>query len=91
MEYFYGGGGRSNPDFIYRFEVKGITQDMWEWCENYPSRGSFERWHVQHGKSEGTNPMITFESSKAAYLFSIAYSEYIIADKTYDFAKRYNE
>ena len=91
MEYFYGGGGRSDPDFIYRFEVREITHDMWEWCESYPLFGPFERWYVKHGKIEGTNPTVTFENSKAAYMFSITYSEYIIEDKTYSFARKYNE
>lgn len=90
MEYFYSGGGNSNPDFIYRFEVKDITNDMWKWCENYPLSGPFERWHVQHPKAIGNNPIITFENSKAAYMFSLAYSEYIIEDKTYSFARKYS-
>jgi len=97
MEYFYGGGGNSNPDFVYRFLAKEITNDMWQWCESYPLTGPFERWHVQHNHKildyKGGQiqlPLITFESSKAAYMFSIAYSEYIIEDKTYDFARKYN-
>jgi hypothetical protein len=93
MEYFYGGGGRSDPDFIYRFEVTEVTNEMWQWCENYPLHGSFERWHVQHKSTIAKlqNPIITFESSKAAYMFSIAYSEYIVKDLTYNFARKYNE
>jgi hypothetical protein len=102
MEYFYGGGGRSNPDFTYRFLCKEITNEMWQWCENYPLTGPFERWYVQHNykasftspsaaKDEKEVPLIQFESSKAAYMFSIAYSEYIIEDLTYSFARKYNE
>jgi hypothetical protein len=93
MEYFYGGGGSSDPDFIYRFEVKTVSNDMWTWCENYPLTGPFERWHVQHATAAKNrpNPIITFESSKAAYMFSLVYSEYIIEDLTYSFARKYNE
>lgn len=93
MEYFYGGGGRSDPDFLYRFEVKSIPDVMWAWCESYPLTGPFERWYVQHESKTARrdHPIVTFESSKAAYMFSIAFSEYILADKTYDFARRYNE
>jgi len=93
MEYFYSGGGNSNPDFIYRFEVKEIPDEMWKWCEDYPLTGPFERWHVQHRSKIARldNPIITFESSKAAYMFSITFSEYILADRTYSFARKYNE
>ena len=89
MEYFYGGGGRSDPDFIYRFEVKSVPDVMWAWCERYPLKGPFERWYVQHLNKSTPNPIITFESSKAAYMFSIAYSEYIVKDLTYSFARKY--
>jgi len=91
MEYFYGGGGRSNPDFTYRFLVKDVTNEMWKWCENYPLTGPFERWYVQHNfKMSGPyaqHPIVQIESRKAAYMFRIAFSEYIIEDMTYSFAK----
>lgn len=92
MEYFYGGGGRSNPDFCYRFLVKSVPDVMWAWCESYPLTGPFERWYVQHNTKMGGGdaaqlPMVQIESRKAAYLFKIAFSEYIVKDVTYDFAK----
>jgi hypothetical protein len=92
MELFYGGGGRSNPDFTYRFLVKEVPDEMWKWCEDYPLNGPFERWYVQHNTKMGGGdaiqiPMIQIESRKAAYFFRIAFSEYIIEDKTYSFAK----
>lgn len=94
MEYFYGGGGRSNPDFLYRFLVKEVTNEMWKWCENYPLTGPFERWYVQHNgrPSRGVDdaeqiPMVQIENKKAAFMFALAFSEYIIEDVTYDFAK----
>jgi hypothetical protein len=87
MEYFYGGGGSSNPNFVYRYEVKTVTNEMWAWCENYPLTGPFERWHVQHSMHTNANPIITFENKNAAFMFSLAYSEYILSDKTYSFAK----
>ena len=88
MEYFYGGGGRSNPDFVYRFLVKEITDEMWKWCEAYPLTGPFERWYVQHRYTHDpldmsiSIPLIQFESKKAAYLFRLAYSEYILENKS---------
>lgn len=86
MEYFYSGGGRSDPDFLYRFAVTEVTTEMWKWCERYPLTGPFERWYVKHARVEGTNDIVTFESRKAAYMFRLAYSEYILKDMTYDFA-----
>lgn len=93
MEYFYGGGGRSDPDFIYRFEVTEVTDEIWKWCERYPLTGPFERWYVQHRSTIAKlqNPIITFESRKAAYMFRIAFSEYILENKTYGFAKEWLE
>ena len=91
MEYFYGGGGRSNPDFCYRFLVKDVTPEMHHWCDGYPLTGPFERWYVQHsvkmGGPDQQHPIVQIESRKAAYLFRIAFSEYIIEDLTYSFAK----
>jgi hypothetical protein len=89
MEYFYGGGGRSDPDFIYRFEVTEVTNEMWKWCERYPLTGPFERWYVQHRSTIAKlqNPIITFESRKAAYMFNLAYSEYIVKNVSYNFAR----
>jgi len=94
MEYFYGGGGRSNPDFCYRFLVKSVPDVMWAWCERYPLTGPFERWYIQHRfkihNYEGGSaelPLVQIESKQAAYWFRIAFSEYIIKDLTYSFAK----
>jgi hypothetical protein len=92
MEKFYGGGGRSNPDFVYRFEVKTVSNEMYEWCEQYPLTGPFERWYIQYSSSSSdANPVIQFESRQAAYWFRIAYSEYILKDLTYSFARSINE
>ena len=90
MELFYGGGGRSNPDFLYRFLVKEVTNEMFKWCENYPLTGPFERWYVQHNTKMGgvdQSPIVQIENKKAAFMFSLAFSEYILEDKTYSFAK----
>jgi hypothetical protein len=98
MEYFYSGGGNNRPDFTYRFLVKKITDEMYDWCGNYPLTGPFERWHIIHNYQTGPidnsvdsgpeTPLIQFESRKAAYLFRIAFSEYILENKTYSFAKQ---
>lgn len=97
MELFYGGGGRSNPDFCYRFLVKEVPDAMWKWLEDYPLTGPFERWYIQRNSNPSKSvddavevPMIQIESRKAAYMFRIAFSEYIVEDKTYDFVKDEN-
>lgn len=93
MEYFYGGGGNNRPDFVYRFLVTKVTEDMYKWCESYPLDGPFERFHVvwnykasmvspSMAKDEKEIPLIQFENRRAAYMFRIAYSEYIIEDKS---------
>ena len=98
MEYFYGGGGNSDPDFTYRFLVEDVTNEMWKWCESYPLNGPFERWHVKHNfrkvpykGGELVMPLIQIESRKAAYMFKIAFSEQILKDETYSFAKDWDE
>ena len=96
MEYFYSGGGNNRPSFTYRFLMEKITDDMFDWCGEYPLNGPFERWHIIHnyqttydgdlGDRKETH-LIQFEDKNAAFMFSIAFSEYIIEDKTYSFAK----
>ncbi len=93
MEYFFTSGGNNRPDFTYRYTMKEITSEMWNWCENYPLNGSFQRWHVIRNYGQPTEgdrkeiPLIQFEDRNAAFMFSIAFSEYILEDKTYSFAK----
>jgi hypothetical protein len=95
MEYFYSGGGNNRPTFTYRFLMKKITDDMYNFCGDYPLNGPFERWHIIHnylqtytgnastGQGDrAETPLIQFESKKFAKLFRIAYSEYIIEDKS---------
>ena len=89
MELFYSGGGNPNPGFVYRFLVKEVTDEMWRWLEQYPLTGPFERWYIQrNGDPHRTNddakeiPMVQIESRKAAYMFMLTYSEYIIANKS---------
>ena len=99
MEYFHSSGGNNRPDFTYRFAVSKITEAMYDWCGSSPLTGPFERWHIIHNYSDGIAfncnspeiPLIQFESRKAAYMFRIAFSEYILENKTYSFAKAHLE
>ena len=85
MELFYSSGGRSNPDFTYQFALTRTTESMYQWCQDYPLTGPFERFYIRFRNNQG--PIIQFESKKAAYMFRIAFSEYITEDLTYSFAK----
>jgi hypothetical protein len=88
MEYFWSDGGNNRPAFAYCFTLKEVTSDMYRWCQSYPSKGPFDRFHVIRNYGQPTDadkkevPLIQFESRKSAYLFSIAYSEYIIENKS---------
>ncbi len=89
MEYFWSGGGNNRPGFAYRFLMRKITDEMYDWCDRYPLTGPFERWHIIHnytlihdGGDTPETPLIQFESKKAALMFRIAYSEYIIDDRS---------
>lgn len=94
MEYFWSDGGNNKPTFAYRFLMREINDDIYNWCGDYPLNGPFERWHIIHNyktsftnhsaaKDEPETPLIQFESKKAAKLFRIAYSEYIVEDKSF--------
>jgi len=96
MEYFYGGGGNNRPSFTYRFLVTRVTEEMFHWCERYPLTGPFERWHVIYNYKTTDDgdlgdrkeiPLIQFENKQAAFMFSIAFSEFILEDKSFSFAK----
>jgi hypothetical protein len=80
MKYFYSGGGNNRPYFTYRFKVKRCTTEMHEWATNYPSKGAFNRWHVEWASVTGTSgrlreyDVIQFEWSEAAKVFRIAFA-----------------
>ena len=46
MEYFWSDGGNNRPDFTYRYTLTEVTTAMFEWCQNYPLDGPFERFHI---------------------------------------------
>lgn len=79
MKYFVVGGG-SPPWFPNRINVRIFTTEMYDWCENYPLDGCFDRWYVEWGRTrkDGTYDVLKLESDKAAYMFRIAFSEHII-------------
>jgi len=95
MDYFYGGGGNNKPFFIYRFRVKTISNEMYTWCENYPSKGSFSRWHIiYNGEKELYLPepekpgdvtnIIQFELKDAYLAFQYAFAGEIMQDLTWE-------
>lgn len=94
MEYFWSEGGNNRPDFTYRFTMTEITTPMYEWCQQYPANGPFQRFHIIRNYGQPTHedkkeiPLIQFEDKNAAFMFKLAFSEYILEDKTYEFAKK---
>jgi hypothetical protein len=78
MKYFHRGGG-ADPYFQHRFSVTIFTEEMYKWCEAYPLDGCCERWHVEWARAYNRDyDIVQMESKKAAYMFKIAFSEYII-------------
>jgi len=83
MEKFYGGGGNQNPSFIYQFKVAMVTNEMYTWCENYPGKGSFSRWHIEHAFRRKDNcDVVHFELRDAYLAFKYAFAGEILEDKT---------
>ena len=85
MEYFYSEGGNNKPFFIYRFNVRKVTTEMFEWCQNYPEKGPFSRFHVifNTGNFERDN-IIQFELKDAYLAFMYAFAGEILEDKTWE-------
>lgn len=78
MELFYGGGGRSNPDFIYKVRVK-VQEGMMSWCDDYPVKGSgyFQRYYIDWcdgGKGFDTGyAVFQFEQEEPAIMFALKF------------------
>lgn len=87
MEYFYGGGGASCPDFVYRFMVEDVPSEMYSWLADYPLNGPFDRWYIKRrsvdykGGTQHTT-QVQIENRKAAYMFMLTWSEYITENKS---------
>jgi hypothetical protein len=84
MKYFYSEGGNNKPFFIYRLNVHKLTSEMYNWCDNYPEKGPFSRWHclLNTGNFERDN-IIQFELKDAYLAFMYAFAGEIIEDKTW--------
>jgi hypothetical protein len=83
MEYFWSDGGNNKPYFIYRLNVQKITEQMHNWCNKYPSKGPFSRWHCIYntGNFERDN-IIQFELKDAYLAFQYAFAGEILEDRT---------
>jgi hypothetical protein len=82
MEKFYGGGGRSNPDFIHKVRVKNgsnpSVSDMMEWCDAYPTgnHAYFKRYYVDHYVNKSWDSGYTifqFEWEEPAIMFKLKF------------------
>lgn len=88
MELFYGGGGRSNPDFRFKVRINkktaGDVSHMMEWCDNYPTgdRGYFKRYYIDWlaGRNNGVDSeyvIFQFEWEEPAIMFALTFGDSI--------------
>jgi len=85
MELFYGGGGRSNPDFIHKVRVSrkraGDVSPLMKWCDDYPTgdKGYFKRYYIDWRggtKSYDTDYTIfQFEWEEPAIMFALSFAD----------------
>jgi hypothetical protein len=75
MEHFYGGGGRSNPDFRYKVRVKLPCDGAYEWCEAYPVKGTgyFQRWYLDTKEYDQGYVTYQFEWEEPYLTFILKY------------------
>lgn len=75
MEQFYGGGGRSNPDFRYKVRVKRPFDGMIEWCNEYPVKGTgyFQRYYFDAREYDNGFATFQFEWEEPAIMFALKF------------------
>jgi hypothetical protein len=80
MELFYSSGGNNRPNFQYRFAVKEVTTQMYDWCSNYPNdEKSFRRFHILWKNfDDQKDSIVQFEWEEPAITFALTFGEYII-------------
>lgn len=83
MELFYGGGGRSNPDFIHKVRVKKPFDGMMEWCDDYPTgdHAYFKRyyidWRAESDNWDSDYAIFQFEWEEPALMFALSFADNI--------------
>ena len=89
MKQFYSEGGNNDPFFVYRFKIKHVTSEMFDWCLNYPDHGKpFTRFHVRWDHSGNTKHDVLQMELRDAYLaFQVAFAGEILEDLTWDIHK----
>jgi hypothetical protein len=76
MERYHSYGGKSNPDFRYRVQVKEVTDEMLHWCSVYPAVGSFERYYIEWSGDDGVFfDTFQFETERPAILFKLKFGD----------------
>jgi hypothetical protein len=80
MELFYSSGGNNRPNFQYRFAVKEVTTQMYDWCSNYPSdEKSFRRFHILWKNFDNQKDnIVQFEWEEPAITFALTFGDYIL-------------
>jgi len=76
MEHFYGGGGRSNPDFRYKVRLhRDACEGAYDWCEAYPVKGTgyFQRWYLDTREYDNGFVTYQFEWEEPAIMFALKF------------------
>lgn len=70
MERYHSEGGRSDPDFRYKVRVEQPTGEMFEWCNEYPSKGSGWRYYVKWSTLSSL-AIFSFEVEEPSIMFAL--------------------
>jgi len=82
MELFYGGGGRSNPDFRFKVRIRKNSPDvneMMKWCDDYPTgdHAYFKRYYIDWRDGtkgyDGDYTTFQFEWEEPAIMFALKF------------------
>ena len=68
MEKYHSEGGRSDPDFRYRVRVDFATNEMYQWCNEYPTKGPFGRYYVRYYPEHF---IFSFEVEEPSIMFAL--------------------
>ena len=72
MELYFSSGGAQNPRFRYTVNIRGPSSEMYQWLQEYPGEGCFDRFYINWTEQ---TPMglreIQFERYEPAVMFKL--------------------
>ena len=69
MEKYHSEGGQFDPEFRHRVSVDRPTYEMIEWCNQYPTKGSGDRYYIKW--SPRTSAIFSFETEEPSIMFAL--------------------